>query len=118
MKQIFIKFSMLAAVAMLITACSKDNNEDNTSEPVTSIKFNMSEAPYNDDVEMAGSRSAVTEIIKETFEMGGIEAEVPLERDSEQPKNLPTTRAQFRGRPTKKTMKNSVSEYFRNSYFN
>lgn len=86
MKQIFIKFSMLAAVAMLITACSKDNNEDNTSEPVTSIKFNMSEAPYNDDVEMAGSRAAVTEIIKDTFDMGGIEAEVTLERDSEQPK--------------------------------
>lgn len=35
-------------------------------------------------LEMAGSRSAVTEIIKDTFDMGGIEAEVTFERDSAQ----------------------------------
>ena len=34
MKQEFMKFSLLAVVFTLFTACSKENNDENTEEPI------------------------------------------------------------------------------------
>ncbi|WP_314314356.1 hypothetical protein [Hoylesella marshii] len=86
MKQEFMKFSLLAVVFTLFTACSKENNDENTEEPIKGITFSMSEAPYNADMEMAGSRASTDKVIKDTFTINGVEAEVTLERDTEQPK--------------------------------
>lgn len=90
MKQEFMKFSLLAVVFTLFTACSKENNDENTEEPIKGITFSMSEAPYNADMEMAGSRASTDKVIKDTFTINGVEAEVTLERDHEQ---QPATRA-------------------------
>jgi hypothetical protein len=90
MKQKFIKFSLLTIGLVLFSACSKDNNNENTNEPIKGITFSMNEAPYNADLEMEGSRANAAEVIRDTFTINGIEAEVTLERDHDQ---KPTTRA-------------------------
>ena len=85
MKQQLFKASMLIATVLFITACSKEHIEPNKNEPTQGIVFTMSEAPYNDDIDIA-TRAHETKLIKDTIYWDGIEAEVTLERDTEQPK--------------------------------
>ncbi|WP_025799965.1 hypothetical protein [Hoylesella saccharolytica] len=94
MKQIFIKLGMIAVGFTLLAACSKENNDNDTEskEQTQYLVFSMNEAPYNDEVEMAGTRGNATEIIKDTLLLNGVEAEVTLERDKEQLQQ-PATRA-------------------------
>ena len=89
MKRHMMKFNFLLAGALLLTACSKDTVDNNTKQQ-EGLVFTMSEAPYNADVDVA-TRASTPEIIKDTLDFGGVEAEVTLERDAVQP--APTTRA-------------------------
>lgn len=94
MKQQIIKLSMFAAGLWLLAACSNDSNSTADSDkqrPVQGLVFSMSEAPYNDDVDIA-TRTAAPSVIKDTLNMGSVAAEITLERDNT-PVKQPATRA-------------------------
>ena len=88
MKKRMMKFNFLLAGALLLTACSKDTVDNNTKQQ-EGLVFTMSEVPYNSDVDVA-TRAGASEIIKDTLDFGGVEAEVTLERDVALP--VPQTR--------------------------
>ena len=84
MKQQIIKLSMFAAGLWLLAACSNDSNstaDNDKQRPVQGLVFSMSEVPYNDDVDIA-TRTAAPSVIKDTLNMGGVAAEITLERDN------------------------------------
>lgn len=94
MKQQIIKLSMFAAGLWLLAACSNDSNSTADSDkqrPAQGLVFSMSEVPYNDDVDIA-TRTAAPSVIKDTLNMGGVAAEITLERDNT-PARQPATRA-------------------------
>ena len=94
MKRKIIKLSMFAAGLWLLAACSNDSNSTADSDkqrPVQGLVFSMSEVPYNDDVDIA-TRTAAPSVIKDTLNMGGVAAEITLERDNT-PVKQPATRA-------------------------
>lgn len=90
MKRQLFKTSILAISTFFITACSKEHIEPNKNEPTQGIVFTMSEAPYNDDVDIA-TRANAMQPVKDTIYWEGVEAEVTLERDTEQPKQATRT---------------------------
>ena len=92
MKQQIIKLSMFAAGLWLLAACSNDSNSTADSDkqrPVQGLVFSMSEAPYNDDMDIA-TRTAAPSVIKDTLNMGDVAAEITLERDNTPVKQTPT----------------------------
>ena len=85
---------MFAAGLWLLAACSNDSNSTADSDkqrPVQGLVFSMSEAPYNDDVDIA-TRTAAPSVIKDTLNMGDVAVEITLERDNT-PVKQPATRA-------------------------